>query len=169
MLKINFGCGSIQPRDWINVDDSPEFNAKRDISDIEDDSADMIVAHAVIQQLDWHGLVEWLIYLRRKLKIGAVLRISLPDIQRGFKALEEYDHEWFPNNEDDIHERFSAWLTWYSTSVTLLTPEALIDKLKEAGFEFVQRVGFKQSVFSDNEITELDTRENEFYFMEARK
>lgn len=169
MIKVNYGCGSIQPEGWINVDSDNDFNVLTNLDSVNNDSVDIMVAHAIIQQIEWHDLVKQLSDLRDKLKEGGVLRISLPDIQRGFKALEEYDHEWFPNGEDDIHERFCAWITWYSTSITLLTPEALIDKLKAAGFEFVQRVQFKETVFSDSSITELDTRKNEFYFMEARK
>lgn len=172
MIKVNFGCGSIQPEGWVNIDHDTEFNTWKDLRYIEDDSVDDMVAHAVIQQWAWEDMADKLGKLRSKLKVGGVLRISLPDIIRGFVAYQEFDHDWFPNGEDDIDDRFSAWLTWYSTSVTLLTPRALRHKLVEAGFEdyLINEVSFKETYFKDKQdSTELDTREGEFFFIEARK
>lgn len=172
MEKLNFGCGSIQPDGWINIDHDPEFNATADLESVEDDSVDIIVVHAALQQVPWHSLVDTLGILRNKLKPNGLLRISLPDIESGFVALQQGNIDWFPNGEENIDDRFSAWLTWYSTSYTLLTPNALQAKLIEAGFEsyLIHETSFKETFFKDmQESTELDTREHEFYFMEARK
>jgi SAM-dependent methyltransferase len=168
MIKVNFGCGSIQPEGWINIDYGSEFGALVDFSTVEDNSVDIIVCHAALQQTPWHELVEILETLRDKLKPGGLLRISLPDIERGFEAYREGDREWFPNSEDSIEDRFSAWLTWYSTSCTLLTPGALMNKLHEAGFGNWALQSFGHSNYS-KESTELDTRQYEFYFAEVTK
>jgi predicted SAM-dependent methyltransferase len=170
MKKLNFGCGSIQPEGWINVDHDTQFNALPHLNNIEDGSLDIIVAHAVIQQIPLHSLVNVLTMLKRRLKVDGVLRISLPDIMQGVEAYHRNEKEWFPNGEEDIDDRFSAWITWYSTSCTLLTSNALFHKLKEAGFSKINIVDFKKTKFDDKwESTELDTRENEFYFIEAMK
>lgn len=172
MLKINFGCGSIQPEGWLNIDHDPEFNALLGIDNVQDLSADIIVAHAVVQQWEWHSFTEKLKVLYSKIKYGGVLRISLPDIERGFKAFQEKDIDWFPNGEEYLDERFCAWLTWYSTSCTLMTSSLLVSKLCQAGFDnyLVNEVSFGETNFKDKQdSTELDTRQNEFYFIEAGK
>lgn len=167
MKKLNFGCGSIQPEGWVNFDLDPQFNANE--VPLRQEEFDIIVAHCSIQMNDFNDIVGLLAFLYRCLKPGGVLRISLPDIEAGFKALSEGRIDWFPNGEDNIDDRFSAWLTWYSTTKTLLTPLALIHKLREVGFSKTTATHFKETKFSTEEIFELDTRENECYFVEARK
>lgn len=170
MNKLNWGCGSIQPGDWTNVDVDLGFNTTFITTEsMEKDYFDIIVAHCAIQMLEWHELVTELKELYRILKPGGVIRISLPDIERGFRALKNGEKEWFPNGEENINERFCAWLTWYSTTKTLLTPVALYNKLSEAGFKSPVLTQFKLTASSMPEIIELDTRADECFFMEATK
>lgn len=171
LKKLNWGCGSIMPADWDNLDNDPSFGALfQDTNLISSNTYDIIVAHCSLQMNDWHELPGVLENLYRILKPGGVLRISLPDIVAGFGALIEDNKDWFPNGEEDLDERFCAWLTWYSTSKTLLTQKALFDKLIKANFREIGECGFKESRFLVTpEIIELDTRENEVYFMEAVK
>lgn len=179
MKKLNWGCGSIQPKDWLNYDIDPQFNALCGIDSVEfwdptrapfdDDTFDIIVAHCSLQIVEWHSLVAQLQDLRRILKPGGVIRISLPDIWQGFKAWDSGDKGWFPNGEDDLDERFSAWLTWYSTTKSLLTIGALRSKLANVGFEHIRPVSFKKTSSAYPESIQLDTREGECYFVEAIK
>lgn len=171
LRKLNFGSGSIQPEGWVNVDHDGEFQTPiRNIAQLEDNYFDIIVAHAVVQQFEWHDLVNQLKELRRVLKPNGVIRISLPDIVRGFHALARGDRAWFPNTDEKTSdEAFSAWITWYSTSRTLLTIGSLREKLIEAGFRHVRPVEFGKTDSAYTESVELDTRENEFFFMEAIK
>jgi ubiquinone/menaquinone biosynthesis C-methylase UbiE len=169
-MKINFGCGSIQPTDWINIDINPEFETKyKNLHKIQDNSCDILVCHATICGISYHEIKPTLLEFKRVLKNDGVLRISLPDIISGFNAYQNNNINFFPNSEQDLDRRFSAWLTWYSTSKTLLTSKALEYKLKDAGFNNVSQTMFKQTIYSNEMIYELDTRENEFYFMEAMK
>jgi predicted SAM-dependent methyltransferase len=63
-MKINFGCGSIQPSDWINIDLDPEFKTEhRDLSSIIDNSCDIIVCHAIICCVKYHDIEKVLAYL----------------------------------------------------------------------------------------------------------
>lgn len=177
MKRLNWGCGSIQPRSWHNVDADLSFIDDREgplwttTKHFEDGYFDMAVAHCAIQTNSWHDLPTVFKELHRVLKTGGVLRISLPDINKGFEAYKEGNINFFPNGEEDIHIRFCAWLTWYSTTKTLLTQQALYKLLKETGFSEVVETPFKQTVLStaDASIVELDTREGECYFIEARK
>lgn len=177
MKKLNWGCGSIQPEGWVNVDHSSEFynlpepinQCYVDTKGFPDNEFDIIVAHASVQQVEWNKLVDQLREFRRLLKPGGVIRISLPDIEVGFAEYQRGNINWFPNSEQSLDDRFSAWLTWYSTTTTLLTRKALLNKLAEAGFIRFDTVGYKRIAFGPPEITELDTRANEFFFVEAVK
>lgn len=170
MQKLNFGCGSIQPDGWINLDREKQFKTeKKYIEFLECKTYDMVVAHCSLQVNDFNCLPDLLGELRRVLKPGGVLRISMVDIKEGFKQYLNGNIAWFPNGEPELDLRFCAWLTWYSTSRFVLTAEALQILLLNAGFEEVKRVDFKQTALSTTEITELDTRENECYFMEAKR
>lgn len=176
MKKCNFGCGSIQPDDWVNVDQDISFydpEKKRtifySIDGFGDNVFDIAVAHCAIQTNEWKLLPALFRQLYKLLTSGGVIRISLPDINKGFEAYKEGNVNFFPNSEEDIHIRFCAWLTWYSTTKTLLTQQALYKLLKEAGFSEVIETRFKLTSLSTHEITELDTREGECYFIEARK
>jgi SAM-dependent methyltransferase len=169
-MNINFGCGSIQPSDWVNIDLDPEFNTEyNNLHRIPDNSCDIIVSHATICCIKYHEIKETFLEFHRILKPGGVLRISLPDIVSGFNAYKNNDISFFPNSEDNIDRRFSAWLTWYSQSASLLTSKALQYKLQAVGFNNIAETKFKQTSYSNEKIYELDTREHEFYFMEAKK
>ena len=169
-MNINFGCGSIQPSDWINIDIDPEFETRhKNLNLISDNSCDIIVSHATICCIPYHEIKKTLLEFKRILKPKGIVRISLPDIISGFNAYKNNNTNFFPNSEDDIDRRFSAWLTWYSTSLSLLTDKALEYKLHDVGFNSIVKVKYKQTTFLNPKVYELDARENEFYFVEAMK
>jgi len=163
-VKLNFGCGSIQPDGWVNLDADREFNAQyRSTRELNDESFDVVVAHCALQINTTADLPAVLADIRRVLKPGGVLRVSLPNIERGFQALDAGDIDWFPNREDDLEDRFSNWLTWYSTTRTLLTFGAALNLLRKH-FHHAYL-----SEFGCGNGAELDTREGECYFVEAVK
>jgi predicted SAM-dependent methyltransferase len=171
--KLNLGCGSVQPEGWVNVDKEVfgqeyQFELTPDIA-FNANHFDVIVAHCSIQMNEFKAIPTLLETLFKILKPGGAIRISLPDIIRGFEAYKAKDIDWFPNGEENLHLRFSAWLTWYSTTKTLLTQKALVNLLTDAGFVDIISVDFKQTYQDTKEIIELDTRDGEVYFMEARK
>jgi predicted SAM-dependent methyltransferase len=168
MRRLNFGCGSIQPAGWTNVDREDfgqEYVGSTDL--FADDTFDIIVAHCSLQLTEYNDILALLCELRRVLKVGGVLRVSLPDIVRGFYAYEHGEIEWFPNSETSIESRFSNWITWYSTTRSLWTVEAIIDCLMESNFESAGFRHFGESVVAGG--AELDTREGECFFVEALK
>jgi predicted SAM-dependent methyltransferase len=169
-MNINFGCGSIQPSDWTNIDLDPEFKTEhKNLHLIPDNSCDILVSHATICAIPYHEIKTILLEFNRVLKPGGVLRISLPDIVSGFDAYKNNNINFFPNSEDNLDRRFSSWLTWYSTSISLLTDKALEYKMHDSGFKDITKVKYKETAFSNPKTYELDTREHEFYFMEATK
>jgi ubiquinone/menaquinone biosynthesis C-methylase UbiE len=169
-MNINFGCGSIQPSDWINIDIDPEFKTRyKNLNLISDNSCDIIVSHATICGIPHNEIKATLLEFKRILKPKGIVRISLPDIVSGFDAYKNNNIDFFPNSEDDLDGRFSSWLTWYSTSRSLLTDKALEYKLNDVGFNNIVKVKYKETTSLNPKVYELDTRENEFYFMEAVK
>ena len=170
MKKLNFGCGSIQPDDWINVDKTP-FGQKHIGSTelFENDQFDIIVAHCVLTCVQQPELDNLLKGLYRILKPAGVLRISITDIISAFEAYQNNNIDWFVNGEDSIDDRFSNWLTWYSSCPSPMTIPVLISRLTRARFNRVEVTNYKKSVFSNSAICELDTREGECIFVEAKK
>lgn len=169
--RLNFGCGSIQPEGWVNVD--VEDFGQEHVGSTElfaDHEFDIVVAHCVLQTFlheQWPKVLEELRRITRQTGPGdtGLLRISLPDIERGFQAHRDDDIDWFPNNESNIDDRFSNWLTWYSTTRTLLTPIAALHQVKRAGWRRVAQHRFRQSL--RHEAAELDTRKGECFFIEG--
>lgn len=170
MNRLNFGCGSIQPAGWVNLDRDDHGQGAQEYGDISGllvDTFDIIVAHCSLQMTEYNDVPATLCALHKVLKPGGVLRISLPDIYRGFRAYATGEIDWFPNGEDSIDDRFSNWLTWYSTTRSLWTPQAIKDRLLEAGFVKVYACSFGESTFEG--AAELDSRRGECFFVEAVK
>jgi SAM-dependent methyltransferase len=160
---LNFGCGSIQPEGWVNLDADRDFGSPYgSLSQFACGTFDLIVAHCVLQMTPYGGLLALLTELRLALRPGGVLRVSLPDLARGFTAYAAGDLDWFPNGEADLDARFSNWLTWYSTSRSLLTPGALLVLLDDAGYRSAQRYEYGAGPGA-----ELDDRQGEVYFIGA--
>jgi len=169
-MNINFGCGSIQPSDWTNIDIDPEYKTEhKNLHLIPDNSCDILVSHATICGISYNEIKPTLLEFKRVLKPSGIVRISLPDILSGFDAYKNNNINFFPNSEDSLDRRFSAWLTWYSTSKSLLTYKALEYKLHDSGFKNITKVKYKETTLLNPKVYELDTREHEFYFMEAIK
>lgn len=168
-MKVNFGCGSIQPNDWVNVD-RQDFGQEHIGSTVlfDADSVDLLVAHCSLQINEHDYIPSVLADIYRVMKPGGVARFSLPDIHAGFDAWRRRDISWFPNSEDDIDDRFSNWLTWYSTTRVLLTPAALANRLHNSGFSRIDLADYRMTEH-DPALVELDTREGECFFMDAVK
>ena len=170
LRKLNWGCGLIVAEGWDNADVEDfgqEYVGSTEL--FADNTFDIIACHCALQITEFHDIEKVLIELHRILKPRGVLRISLPDIVTGFQAYYEGVINWFPNGEENIDERFSAWLTWYSTTRTLLTQTALHRKLLAVEFEDLAAAPYRTSILGPDEIASLDTRQHECYFTEARK
>lgn len=167
MKRLNFGCGSIQPTDWDNVDLDPQYNAKL-VLPVE--TYDYVVAHHVIQQWTHHQVIAGLGQLRTILKPNGILRLSVPDCEAGFLAFRRGDDAWFPIHDDvTISEKFSRWLTWYGENRICFTEAYLHDVCIDAGFMVAVRVDFQKSFFGAQAAIGLDTRKNESIFMECKR
>ena len=167
--RLHWGCGNITPAGWINSDiqDGPGIDFSGDILNglpLDDESIDCISSQHVLPELKIYDQVPALSELRRVLKPGGVLRLSLPDLELAIAAYRSgrQDHflvwEW-----DTLAGNFITQILWYGCIHTLFTYEFTEELLLKAGFSNVRRVAYRQTVSDYPEIIELDNREDESF------
>jgi SAM-dependent methyltransferase len=173
MRRLNWGSSFHIAEGWTNSD--RHQHGQEHLGDLldglpfPDDYFDYAVTHHALQMFDYQELPKAIVELRRVLKPGAPLRISVPD-----EAWQTGDAEALviPDNvEATIGGKFSAFITWYGTNKTVFTPEFLVDVFERNGCSRVIEVSFQASIF-DPAIIELDDkpdRRNESMYFEAYK
>ena len=177
-VRLNWGCGSEPPpRGWVNSDikTAPGIDIAANILDglpIEDESIDYVVSIHALPELKLDEQVPALTELRRVLKPGGVLRLSLPNLLLGVEAYNRGDRDYFLIPDEDA-ERLGAklitQLLWYGYSKTFFVPDFVEEICLRAGFSEVRHVGYQETTTDHEGITELDNREAESLFVEAFK
>jgi len=175
--RLNWGCGSSPKPGWINSDrrrcDGVDVVA--DIHDglpLEDDSVEYAVSIHALQEIPYAGLVSALRELRRVLRPGGVLRLVLPDLDKGIRAyLEKVPGRFLiPDAEvKSLGGKFIVQMLWYGHSRVLFTHDFVEELLLKAGFARVNRCAYKETASVHPGIVELDNREGESLFVEAVK
>lgn len=175
VVKLNWGCGTVQPDGWMNSD--RDDHGQHHVGDLldglpwPDETFDVIVANHSLQQIGYHDLPDALTELRRVLAVGGVLRILVPDLCRALVAY--HDHErWLADLINDDTQptwdgKLCTYLLWYSTARSVFTADWLVELCRNAGFAFVAPVpsGWTNSKHSD--ATALDDRQPESLIVEA--
>jgi SAM-dependent methyltransferase len=175
--RMNWGCGSWVVPDWINSDLHPGegVDVAGDIRDglpIETDFLDYIVSIHALPMIPYPDLVPVLSELRRMLKPGGVLRLALPDLDKGICAYQEGNRSYFLVPDDDVESlsgKLIVQLLWYGYSVTMFTPEFIEELLFKSGFLKIEHCDFRGTGSKFGGIVELDNREHESLFVEATK
>jgi predicted SAM-dependent methyltransferase len=174
---LNWGCGEYPEPGWINSDvkDVPGIDLPCDIREglpLEDDSIDYVVSIHALPELSHPDLVPALRELRRVLRARGVLRLSLPDLDRGIAAYKRGDRAYFLVPDEDatsVGAKLCVQMTWYGYSRSLFTTDYVEELLRRAGFREVHHAAYRitRSAFPD--IVALDNREAESLFVEAVK
>jgi predicted SAM-dependent methyltransferase len=175
--RLNWGCGTEPEPGWINSDikDDPTVDIACDILEglpLESGSIEYAVSIHALPELPYPDQVPALLELRRVLAPGGVLRLALPDLDRGIRAYLDQDSDYFLVPDEDarsIGSKFIVQMLWYGYSKTLFTHEFIAELLERAGFAEVRRCAFGQTASPFPEIVELDNRPEESLFVEARK
>jgi len=175
--RLNWGCGAEGEPGWINSDqkEGPNIDISCDIRaglPLETGSFDYVVSIHALPEMPYPDLVPALRELRRVLKPGGVLRLSLPDLERGITAYQRGDRSYFMIPDDDARSlggKLAVQLTWYGYSRSLFTYDFVEELLYRADFRRVDRVAYRETNSPFHGITELDNRERESLFAEAVK
>ena len=175
--RLNWGCGSWAMPGWINSDinDWTGVDIQCDIRNglpLDADSIDYAVAIHALPEIPYPEIVPTLQELRRVLKPGGVLRLALPDLEKGFRAYERGDRDYFLVPDEDaksIGAKLIVQLLWYGYSRTLFLPDFVEELMYKAGFSSVTHCAFRTTASSYPEIIELDNRESESLFIEGVK
>ena len=175
--RLNWGCGDSGEPGWINSDikEGPGVDISCDIRDglpIETDSLDYVVSIHALPMVSYGELVPVLQELRRTLKPGGVLRLALPDVDKGIRAYLAGDRSHFAVSDEDADSlggKFILHMLWFGYSVSMFTNEFARELLHRAGFESIRDCGFRETTSDHEGIIELDNREHESLFIEAVK
>ena len=173
--RLNWGCGDVTPSDWINsdIESGPSIDISADILEglpLDDGSIDYISSqHALPALMVWNQL-DALSELRRVLKPGGVLRLCLPDLDLAIAAYQSGRQDYFVVWDwDTISGNFITQIVDHGYNRTPFTYEFAEELLWKAGFADVRRVEYLHTVSSYPEIVELDSREEESFYVEAFK
>lgn len=177
MKRMNWGCGDTIVPGWINSDrkQKPGIDISCDIRDglpMEDDSLDYIVSVHSMPEIPYPDLVPTLRELRRVIRPGGVLRLCLPDLDKGIAAYQGGNKDYFLIPDEDarsIGAKFIVQMLWYSYSRSLFTYDFTEELLQKAEFKQVRRCAFGQTFSGLEGVADLDNREIESLFVEATK
>ena len=175
--RLNWGCGEWTEPGWINSDikEAVGIDIVADIRDglpLESDSIDYAVSIHSLPELHFSELVPALTELRRLLKPDGVLRLALPDLDKGIDAYQRKDPSYFKVPDKDaksVGAKFVTQMVWYGYSRSLFTHEFIEEQLEKAGFGRVDHCSYKHTASMYPEIVNLDNRERESLFVEAVK
>jgi SAM-dependent methyltransferase len=175
--RLHWGCGPITPLGWVNSDIAagPGVDVVADIRHglpLAADSFDYIVAIHVLPEIPYSDLDKSLAELRRVLRPGGVLRLSLPDMDLAIKAYLSGDVDYFLIGDEvtkSLAGKMIVQLTWYGRSRCMFTWEFTEELLTRNGFRNITRCAYRETASLHPGITELDDRPLESLFIEAMK
>lgn len=175
--RLNWGCGDHLGAGWINSDAKrgPGIDMVADIRaglPLDDDSVDYAVSVHALPELSYREQLPALRELRRVLRPGGALRLVLPDLDRAIDAYREGRRDYFevpPEEAGSDGGRFISHILWFGYSRTLFTADFGAELLERAGFGGVERCAYRRTGSPFGEIVELDNREGESFYLEARK
>jgi len=175
--RLNWGCGLYANPGWINSDikEGPGIDIRCDIRNglpLDSSTMDYIVSIHALPELSYADLVPALRELKRVLKVGGVLRLGLPDLDKGIQAYQAQQRDYFliPDEEaQSLGSKFIIHMLWYGYCRTLFNSEFINELLRKAGFREIRRCLYRETKADFPEIVELDNRERESLFVEAVK
>jgi SAM-dependent methyltransferase len=177
LARLNWGCGPQPAPGWINSDrlNVPGIDLVCDLRGglpIPDETFQYIVSIHALQDLPYLDIPQALRELRRVLRAGGVLRLGLPDLERGIRAYLAGDARYFCVPDTDaatIGGKLVTQMVWYGSTRTPFTMDFAAELLSRARFRDVTRCAYRRTASRYPDIVALDNRERESFFVEATK
>jgi predicted SAM-dependent methyltransferase len=177
VTRLNWGCGPTPAAGWINSDrlEGRGIEVSCDIRDglpLPEGAFDYVVSMHGLQDLPYLDVVPALQELRRVLRRGGVLRLGLPDLDRAVAAYVSGARDYFYIPDADattLGGKLIVQIIWYGSVRTPFTWDFARELLERAGFDHVERCAYRRTASPHADIVELDNRERESLFVEARK
>jgi SAM-dependent methyltransferase len=174
--RLNWGSGG-HVKGWITSDKTPYPGVEvvgdiRDGLPLESDSIDYAVSIHALPEIPYLDLVPTLRELRRVLKPGGVLRLELPDLDKGIEAYLKKDKDYFQIPDEEVRSlggKLIVQLIWYGYARSPFTHDFIEELLLKAGFARVSTCAHRTTSSKHPEIVELDSRERESLYVEATK
>ena len=175
--RLNWGCGLEPEPGWINSDlkEGPGIDLSCDIREglpLDDDSVDYAVSVHALPEIPYPDLVPALRELLRVLRPGGVLRLVLPDLERGIRAHLQGETDYFLVPDDEVRSpggKLIVHMLWYGYSRSLFTTDFTEELLLKAGFADTARCAYRRTSSAFPEIVALDNRERESLYVEGTK
>lgn len=175
--RLNWGCSGHVADGWINSDikQNRSINHTSDIRvglGLLNDSIDYAVTIHALPEIPYAELMPVLQELRRVLRPGGILRVAVPDLDKGIQAYQQGDTTYFPIPDEDMTSlggKFALHLIWYGYTRSVFTYDYIAELLRRSGFRDVARCEFLQTSSRYPDIVQLDNRERESLFVEATK
>ena len=174
--RLNWGCGDWVVPGWVNSDlkggDGVVACDIRAGLPFENDTFDYVVSIHSLPELSYDELVPAISELRRVVKPGGTLRLSLPDLVKSVEAYRRGDREYFLIPDEDMQTlggKLALHVVWYGYSRSVFVADFAEELLHKGGFTEVHHVGYGETRSAYPEIVSLDNREAESLFVEAVK
>lgn len=173
--RLHWGCGYEHPDDWINSDilAIPGVDICSDIRDglpLQDASIEYITSQHALQALSIEEIGYALRELHRVLEPEGALRMCLPDFDKAIAAYQSggTEHQWCWDWTSRSGNFISQIIDCNSTR-TPLTADWTEELLRDCGFSEVHHVTFRETASRHREITALDSRPDESFYIEGFK
>ena len=176
--KLHLGCGGNYFEEWVNIDNNKNFKADlyhdlRKSLPFKDNTVSFIYNEHFFEHFTVEEGLQMLRDFYRVLKPGGILRIAMPDLDEiicGYQDNNWKEQEWvkrpryeyIQTSAEYINICFRGWDHKY-----LYNSEELARRLKEAGFETLNKVPFHESKYP--ELRHLETRKESSLIYEATK
>src|SRR5204862_4082730 len=125
-----------------------------------------------LPMIAYGDLVPVLQELWRMLEPGGVLRLGLPDLDKGIRAYLDGDRSYFAVPDDhtsSLGGKFILHMLWYGYSVSMFPRDFTHELLRTAGFGSIRDCGYRETASDHAGITEIDNREPESFLVEGAK
>ena len=138
-VLLHIGCGEINSPEFINIDARPLAHIHivtsdiTNLSDFGDSSVDLVYMCHILEHIKRNELKKVLSEMRRVLKDGGVLRISVPDFDR---LIDVYNDSGKDINTIS-HQLMGGQDNEYNVHYTVFDYDRLSQLLKEVGFKEV--------------------------------